>query len=334
MLRLMSYNIEWFGKCFTAQNGLDPSEDAREQLAAVAEVIRATDADLIGITEAPNTTTTTGERDTIEALENFAAEMGLRQSEALIGYASPGAQEIAILYDPAVVSVSHDPGGVEGTVRNPTFREEFQCDSDGDGIRELYRHYRPPLEARVTRADGGAEFWMIVAHAKSKGIFSAMDKVHFDRTSERNRRKLFAEASSIRQRVDDWLDQNRPVVVMGDINDGAGFDYYEARFGRSAVEVIMGDLFAPERLLRNVIGRPKWGRSGWEPSSVRFTDAYTGDRIGALIDHIMLSLDLPPRPGSALVWNPRNSHAPDEVKALRKALGTASDHYPITVDID
>mmetsp|Transcript_22883 Transcript_22883/g.38306 ORF Transcript_22883/g.38306 Transcript_22883/m.38306 type:complete len:332 (-) Transcript_22883:6024-7019(-) len=331
-MRLMSYNIEWFDECFEDDNTLKTTADATKKLDAVANVLSNVDPDIIGVTEAPNTTTTTGQRDTVAALKNFAQAKGLRQAEAMLGFPSAGRQEIAIMFDPTVASVTHDPGGSAGHKTRAPFDEPFQADSDGDGIPEIYKHFRPPLEAKIERADGGNTFWMIVAHAKSKGIFSAMDRVHFDRTSARNRRKLFAECSSIRHRVDEWLKAGRPTVVMGDINDGPGFDYYESRFGRSAVELILGDVFDLDGMLRYPIGRPKFGRFGWEPSTARFTDTYTGDKVNALIDHIMLSRHFSLSSGSAaLVWNPFQL---DNAKPHKQALLDASDHFPVTVEID
>lgn len=330
-MRLMSYNIEWFDDHFEPDNSLKTDAESRKKFAGVGRVISEIDPDLVGITEGPNTTTTTGARDTVMALEAFAAATGLRQRRAMIGFPSPGRQEIALLYDPDAVTPVHDPGGREGSVRNPRFDETFQIDSDADGIREVYKHYRPPLEARVARADGGADFWLMVVHAKSKGIFDAMDRVHFERTSERNRRKLFAECSSIRLRVDEWLDAGRAVAVMGDINDGPGFDHYESRFGRSAVELAMGNIFAPDRILRNPVGEPKWGRYGWEPSTARFEDPFTHDLVNALIDHILVSRHFEPfGPGAGKVWNPYQF---DEAAPLRGALLEASDHFPVTLDI-
>ena len=330
MPRLMSYNIEWFDDCFDSDNAPKTDADSQSQLDGVASVLSATEPDLIGITEGPNTTTTTGNRSTVAALEGFAAAKGLRQRKAMMGFPSGGRQEIALLYDPDLFTVTHAPGGRAGAKKNPPFDAAFEMDSDGDGIRELYKHYRPPLEAKVERVDGGAPFYVIVVHAKSKGIFNAMDRLHFDRTSERNRRKLYAECMSIRTRVDEWLSDDRPVIVMGDINDGPGFDYYESRFGRSAVELVMGDLFDPDGVLRNHLGRPKWGNYGWEPSSARFTDTYTGDRVNALIDHILISRHFTVSGAGQQVWNPYQN---DAARPHKSALHDASDHFPITVDI-
>ena len=337
-MRLMAYNIEWFDDHFNADNSLKDTQASQKKFGSIAKVLSKADPDLIGITEGPNTTTTTGQRSTVTALENFASEYGLRQNKALIGFPSGGRQEIALLYDPNIVTVEHDPGGKAGTGK-PPFNEYFFMDSDGDGIKERYKHYRPPLEVKVTRSDNGKSFWVIVAHAKSKGIFSAMDRVHFDRTSERNRRKLFAECMSIRERVDEWLKKKRSVVVMGDINDGPGFDYYESKFGRSSVELIVGDIFEIDTLLRYPVGRPKFGQYGWEPSSARFKDRFTGDYVNAIIDHIIVSKQFKLLGDDAYkVWNPYpKSDDPfiaSEAKAERVHLNGASDHFPITLDIE
>lgn len=329
-MRVMTYNIEWFDNHFNADNSLASDQESQKKFESLAKIIKSIDPDILGITEAPNTTTTTGNKSTTQALENFALKFGFRQSKALIGFPSAGKQEIAILYDPNAVSITHEPGGKKGTVKNPPFNEPFQADSDGDKIKELYKHYRPPLEAKVTRLDGNGDFWLMVVHAKSKGIFSAMDRIHFDRTSERNRRKLFAECQSIRKRVDEWLKKDRSIIVMGDVNDGPGFDYYESRFSKSAVELILGDIYNRDSLLKYHIGRPNFGRYGWEPSTARFKDRFTNDHVNALIDHIITTPNfITTGQNPTKVWNP---YQMDEAELLKKELKNASDHFPVSFD--
>ncbi len=116
---------------------------------------------------------------------------------------------------------------------------------------------------------------------------------------------------------------------MGDINDGPGMDYYEAQFGRSAVEILMGDIFEPERILRNYCGRPKWGKYGWEPSSTRFKDRITGTNVNALIDHILISSGLNYTNDSHKIWNPYHL---DEAKPIKTSLFDASDHFPVSIE--
>jgi hypothetical protein len=229
------------------------------------------------------------------------------------------------------MTVTHDPGGNANTRSNPPFDGEFFYDADDDRIDEVYRHYRPPLEAHIELSGGGV-FHLMGVHTKSKGIFNSMDQIHLERESRRNRLKLFAECAWIRKRVVDWLAEGRMFVVLGDINDGPGMDLHEFRFGRSAVEVIMGDLFEPDLVLRNYVGRPKWTRYGWEPASARFKDRITEDHINVLIDHILVSPNLPPfGDNPARVWNP---YEHDDLREHRAPFLTASDHFPITMDVD
>ena len=117
---------------------------------------------------------------------------------------------------------------------------------------------------------------------------------------------------------------------MGDVNDGPGFDYYESRFGKSAVELIIGDIFNRQTLLQYHLGRPVFGRFGWEPSSARFRDNYTDDLVNALIDHIIVSPDFATNGDSPTkVWNPFQLQ---EAEPLKSQLLAASDHFPVTFD--
>ena len=330
MLRLCSYNVEHFNRLFTQTNQLQGGAAEQTRLDALRVVLQTIDADIIGVVEAPNTTAN-GAQSTVTKLESFAAFAGLRASRAMTGLLSSGTQEIAVMFDPQRVTIQHRPGGRRNSVNNPRFDEPFQIDTDDDRIREIYEHFRPPLEALV-QVTGGPQFRLMVVHAKSKGIFNAVDLVHWERENQRNRRKLFAEATSIRRRIDQWLDNGDSVVVMGDINDGPGMDSFEYRFGRSAVEIIMGDIFRPGRILASHIGQPAFRRFGWEPSSARFRDRFTEDLINVLIDHILASQDLPVVANHPhKVWNPFQD---DDARPLRDELPEASDHFPVTLDLD
>jgi len=75
-------------------------------------------ADVVCIIEAPNHMTN-GSKKTVDCLENFAAHFSLQTTSAMIGFSSPGKQEIAVLFNPDTVGVTHVPGG--GGVRNPPF---------------------------------------------------------------------------------------------------------------------------------------------------------------------------------------------------------------------
>jgi endonuclease/exonuclease/phosphatase family metal-dependent hydrolase len=171
----------------------------------------------------------------------------------------------------------------------------------------------------------------MVVHTKSKGIFKVVDMIHWQRENIKNRRKLYGECTRIRQRIDEWFSKGHQIIVMGDINDGPGMDAFEFQFARSAVEILMGDLFDPDRVLRNYAGRPKWGNYGWEPSSARFKDRITEDNINVLIDHILVSANVKPSGQDPhKIWNPFRL---EDAKPLKQQLLDASDHFPVTLRI-
>ena len=330
-LRLCSYNIQWFNKLFNKDNTLKTGSKEQDQIAAIRDVLLHIQPDFIGIVEAPNSTTD-GKQSTIKKLENFAQYTNLPLQKAVTGFLSRGLQEIAGLYNTDKLNVTHSPGGITDSRSNPPFDGEFYFDTDDDRIKEVYTHYRPPLELLVSPRQSEIKFKIIVAHTKSKGIFSSMDFLHWQRESRRNRLKLFAECEWIRRRVDEWLEQDDKVIVMGDINDGPGMDYYEVKYGRSAVELIMGDIFEPDHLLHNYAGKPKWTSRGWKPASASFKDRITETTVNVLIDHILASSGLPVVGETPLkIWNP---YYDSEAKAIKKELLKASDHFPVTLDLD
>ena len=256
MLRVGAYNVEWFDDLFDSSNQLKTGGEEVERLDAIAAVITSIDCDALAVTEAPNTTANRNQT-TIKKLTNFAAHYQLRLTKVRTGLLSSGRQEQAVMFDPSRLRVEHRPGGRKNSATNPRFDEEFRVDSDADRIKEIYEHYRPPLETVVTDNTTGKTFRLMVVHAKSKGIFSSVDQTHLELESQRNRRKLYAESTSIRQRVEQWLADGESVIACGDINDGPGIDWYEKPFGRSAVEIILGDIFEPKSLLVSHTGRRK-----------------------------------------------------------------------------
>ena len=330
-LRICSYNIEWFNRLFNKDNSLKTGNKETARFTALRNVLQQLQPDLIGILEAPNTSAS-GAESTVTKLENFASQFNLPTRKALTGFISGGFQEIAVLYDPDKLRVTHTPGGNAGSKRNPPFDGEFYFDTDEDRIKEVYKHYRPPLEIEIVHLQSNTTVKAIVAHPKSKGIFNSMDMLHWERESKRNRLKLYAECDWIRRRVDEWLDDGSDVVVMGDFNDGPGMDFYEFRYGRSAVETIMGDIYRPERILRSLAGKPKWTTYGWKPASARFKDRMTGDNVNVLIDHILVSAGVPVAAAPAYrIWNP---YELEEAKPFKPDLLAASDHFPVTLDLD
>lgn len=343
-LRIATFNVEWFNTLFDDQGRLmaDNQPSARykisraEQLTALGIVFTALDADGIMVIEAPDTN---GRRSTVTALETFARHFDLRARRALIGFASETEQEIAFLYDPDRLTARHDPqgdpSGKKGSEDAPRFDGAFRYDLDQDGIFDTIRFSKPPLELAVETA-GGRRFRLIGVHAKSKNPHGFAGREEFLRVSIENRRKQLAQCLWLRQRVEAHLAAGDDLVVMGDFNDGPGLDRFERLFGHSGIEVVLGVGDTPDGHLYDPNALLGFGpRMGAGPTSARFWFAPQKCYFEALLDFIMVSprlADLQPAPVWR-IWHPNNDPRIAAVPELRDALLTASDHFPVSLDI-
>ena len=343
-LRLATYNVEWFNNLFDDQGRMladgEPSARYRisraDQLGALGIVFTALDADGIMVIEAPDTN---GRRSTVTALEGFARQIGLRARRALIGFPSETEQEIAFLYDPDRLTPQHDPQGEptgkKGSEFAPRFDSSFRYFLGQDGPLETIRFSTPPPDLAAPTAEG-RRFRMVGVHAKSKNPYGFSGREEFLRISIENRRKQLAQCLWLRQRVDAHLAAGDDLIVMGDFNDGPGLDRFERLFGHSGIEVVLGVDGAPDRQLHDPNAVLGFGpRMAAGPTSARFWHAPQKCYFEALLDFIMVSprlaaLDPPP---VWRIWHPNNDPRIAAVPELREALLTASDHFPVSLDI-
>ena len=70
------------------------------------------------------------------------------------------------------------------------------------------------------------------------------------------------------------------------------------------------------------------------PTSARFWIAPEERFLQALLDYIMVSPQIRARDASWRIWHPMDDPACWQNVALRDALLAASDHFPVTLDID
>lgn len=339
-LRLATYNVEWFNALFDdAGRPLDDAgPSARfgisrdQQLLALRTVFAALDADGIMVIEAPDTGS---RRSTVRALERFAASAGLRARRALIGYPSDTEQEIAFLFDPDVMAVQHDPQGAPSTAHGghdaPRFDTTFRYDLDADGISEQIRFSKPPLELAVTVQ--GHKLRLIGVHAKSKSPHGNRSEPELTRIAIDNRRKQLAQCLWLRQRIERHIAAGDSVIVLGDLNDGPGLDDYERLFGRSGVEVVLGEGGPPDlRLFDPHAQMAITQRLGVAPATARFYIAPQKRYFDALLDFIMVSPDLCAQAPRWRIWHPHDD--PDLAQSpLASSLLAASDHFPVTLDL-
>ncbi len=328
-MKLASYNVEWFNTLFDDDGALiDGGLSGRhgvsrsEQIAALGHVFRSMDADLIMVIEAPDQGR---KRRTAPALEAFADRFRLRAREAMIGFSNDTQQEIAVLYDPDLCEVTHDPTDMGA----PRFDQTFGIDLDIDAQYDEIRFSKPPLEVQVVTDTRSFRFYG--AHLKSKAPHGARNAAEAMRLSISNRRKQLAQAIWLRRRLEADMAAGHDVILAGDLNDGPGLDEYEKLFGRSSVEIIMGDgshpLFDPHacRALQVRLEAP--------PSSARFFIPEENRYLEALLDYLMVSENLRPVAQDWRIWHPFDDAACWRDTPLQKALLTASDHFPVTMTL-
>ncbi len=340
-LRLATYNVEWFNALFDERGRMlaDAEWSVRykisraEQLGALGIVFSALDADGVMIIEGPDQSS---RRSTVKALENFARHFGLRARKAIIGFTSDTEQEIGFLFDPDRLTLQHDPVGdpapSHGAPGAPRFDSQLRLDLDGDGASDLVRFSKPPLELAV-QVDGRA-LRLIGVHAKSKAPHGQLTEPEYTRISIANRRKQLAECLWLRQRVEGHLTAGDSLIVMGDFNDGPGLDEYEKLFGHSGVEIVLG-LNAPpaQRMTDPHAEMALTQRVGLSPTTARFWLQPQKRFFEALIDFIMVSPDLAATKPLWRIWHPLNDPGVAKVPELRDALLSASDHFPVTLDL-
>jgi len=333
-VRFATYNVEWFDALFDDAGALRSGDGwsgrynvtRAQQIAALGRVFQTLDADLVMIIEAPDHSP---HRSTVKALESFAAAFSLRARRALIGFSNDTQQEIALLFDPDAVSPRHDPRSTEDA---PQFDTVLALDVDLDAAPEAIRFSKPPLEVALETAKGTA-LHLIGVHAKSKAPYGATTDAEATRISIANRRKQLAQCIWLRRRVDAHLAAGESLVIMGDLNDGPGLDEFEKLFGRSGVEIVLGGagqtpLYDPHAALG--LSRPLAAT----PTSARFFNRQTKRWLSVLLDYIMVSPDLAAKDGAWRIWHPFDDLECWADEGLRDALLTASDHFPVTWDVD
>jgi hypothetical protein len=327
-LRLATWNVEWMTALFDAEGRLiDDGGPSRrhgvtrgEQLAAIGVVLKAVDADAVVIIEAPDEGP---RRSATRALTALAEAAGLRAHAAIIGFPSATEQEIAALYDPDRIALRHDPQGPD------RFDGQARIDP-GDGVPMRIRWARAPLELAAVTA-GGAALRLIGVHAKSQAPRHLRDPARRARVARQNRRKQIAQCLWLRSRIEAHLDAGDPLVVLGDLNDGPGIAGAEAAPGRSAVEIVMGT--DPGRQLYDP--HAEAARRGAPPrATARFWIGPEGRYLPALLDYAMVSPPLMAARPRWRIWHPFDDPGCAAVPALQAALLAASDHFPVTLDLD
>lgn len=305
---ISAYNIRWMNRMFQNDAVTEANEDRAN---AIAAVINRVDPDVLAISEAANS-----DAEHQDFINTF-----LNGGYQVVSGASRGGQNL--------VFYIRDPFQLVEIDNFDNVYDPWNVDIDDDAVTERIRWDRKPLEAifSIGQDTNAQRVRFINVHSKSKGIFDVVDLARFQEISYGNRKKLIAQATNLRERLDDLLTEPNPIptAVLGDMNDGPGLDAFERRLGKSFVETVMGSVFNPEHIFRNALQHIadefRWTADFPDP----IVNNPRGFNHRVWIDHILVSPTLADPQGQLrLVTNSGEIDENDNVAQM------ASDHFAVS----
>jgi len=311
---IASYNIEQMRELF---HGNHIREEMASRAKAIVDTIRTSAPHILGIVEASD------KRADHECLlaETALNELNFQVAKSKI---RRGKQDLAFYF--------RDPFELISIDEEISFYDDWIEDIDQDSIEEVMKFERKPLEASFRIKGSDHELFIILISLKSKGVFSVSDIHRYEHLALANRKKLYGQSKKIRERLDQLLREqpNRALIVMGDLNDEIGLDYFQKIVGASAVETIIGDIHSPERILHNTL----WHLTQAKNAKPLWTNEYPDPIVSNLrkhrawLDYIFVS------PGM------RRDNAPihyieksGRIAEKNEAAMLASDHFLIQCKI-
>src|SRR5262245_31531485 len=256
-LRVASINGEWMNSWFTADGdptaflpkfklpGESQFNSTSKTAGRLAAVIRAIDPDILALQEAPSRK---------EELDLFISAHLAGAGGPLYGGIlgdSGGAQKLALLYKPSSVSASLTPSASISTLL-----ETWLSDVDGDMLLEPYEFTRKPLVVDIQA--GANRMQLIVMHTKSNFVNQGQSlwedparRQEYVVAALKARRRNATEGMRARKYMDEQIvaDSTARMMVLGDLNDGPGLDYFEENYlAHNVTDILVGSAFDPESI--------------------------------------------------------------------------------------
>ena len=342
LLKIANWNVEWMNRWFTADDAGAPRLRRSEEVAGVSDlqglctrvaaVIEAIDADLVALQEGPSRKS---------EMSLFVSQF-LGDRYEIQGPAGRGQQKLYTLIkrgSPAIADVFRitEELGFD-------FEADWEVDIDHDLTLDSYGFTRPPLVLRI-ETSSGRMLRLINLHAKSKYVHQGerlwrdpLRRNEYVREALQARRRISAEAMRVREYLDLSFTQDgqAALALVGDFNDGPGFDYFEKRYlTHGLANTLAGSPYIPPRMLRHgfVDEMPK--ELNWTAIFDDFIEEVTNRKI--LLDHILLSASLywnqGARASSGLIEHDIfNAQVRDDLTGEREKW--PSDHLPQSVTLE
>jgi endonuclease/exonuclease/phosphatase family metal-dependent hydrolase len=341
-LKVATLNGEWMNDWFTPDAqaaAFKPtfSRDGEQGVTAeaagrLAGLVSAIDADIVALVEAPSRMA-----ELALFIDEYLTADGIATYDFVLGD-SGGSQKLALLFKSDRVTVTLTPSMDAALLIEP-----WLADVDGDAVLNEYTFTRNPLCCRADIA--GIRLRVLVAHLKSNFINRGRElwqdparRPEFIRAALQNRRRIANEAMRIRRDLEQHMDVDpaAAIIVLGDLNDGPGQDYFEELYlAHNVTDILVGSPYRPEQLF----GHAQADVAEDLRYSAVFDDFVTNEpNRRLLLDHILLSPALI-NGGSPLAKLPgsgRVEHDAWTAQIVGNGSGRdqrATDHRPASVTL-
>lgn len=341
-LKVCSFNCEWMNDWFVSGSGpaaFRPTftkdghtNNTNATCMRAAAAITAIDPDVLALQEGPSRK---------EELDLFISTFltdaqGAPRYQSYLGDTG-AAQKVGLLFKPQIGAQLAPHADIAELI------DDWNTDVDGDEQLEAYHFTRSPLVVNLQA--GAATFQMLVMHTKSNFVQSGQamwnnpaQRQEYIHQALTNRRRISAEGMRTRTYLDKVLsaDSGRRIIVLGDLNDGPGRDYFEDYYlTHNVTDLIAGSAFEPEwtftHAQRDV------------PLAQRYTAVFDDyvptpqPNRKVLLDHILLS---PGFSGATGLRKVPNSGAIHHAEFTAQVVNNGqhredrpSDHRPVSVTL-
>jgi endonuclease/exonuclease/phosphatase family protein len=207
----------------------------------------------------------------------------------------------------------------------------WKFDKDGDYVLDDGNFARTPLE--LTFAISGQKIRIIDNHFKSSYINGGQAKwndpdkrTEFIRESLINRRRITMEAVQLRKHVDETLTTEPNSIIMGDINDGPGKEFFENyMLGMDITSELLGNTYYSDSIFKHLLDLN-------DDFSVIFNDFVEEiPNKKVLLDRMLVSPSLYPFVKSCSVEYQNYDTLVDNP---HRRDGRPTDHRPVSLNLD
>ena len=294
-IKVACWNV-YYANRLVRGNQINPDSKQNARAANVARIIKTLDADILGIVECMPQ----------KSLDVFLGAFELDAYDKLVE-GNKRQHNLGLLYRPEAVEVE------KITFSGAKWKDKVGNDKNP----RKYGFSRKPLIVKATPKGGKKNpFLIAVVHQKSKKTYSDNEQEPYN-----NRKKIIAQGRRLRKILFGMCDKKIAdrFLIMGDINDGPGFDEYEKSLVESGVEAHLGTVLVPEEVLHSFTDLSKGGKP---------THPF---KPAAQIDHILYPHNVAHGRTKVRVRKNSGKVRTDLVSIKQNGKNRDSDHCPIEV---